>query len=63
MALSPRQVRDQIQTARKAGLLDDGPAWTLKGQAARTFVPDLGHDIQRSRRAEPTLEMGRRFPR
>ncbi len=54
--LSPSQVDDQIQAARKIGLLEDGPGWTLKGQAARSFVQDLGREIEQSREEEQSLE-------
>jgi hypothetical protein len=55
-SLSPNQVSDQLQAARKAGLLDDGPGWTLQGQAARSFVQDLGREIEQSRETEQSLE-------
>ena len=55
-ALSPAQLRNQLQAARKAGLLDDGAGWTFKGQAARGFVQEMGREIEQSRSAEHRLE-------
>jgi hypothetical protein len=54
--LSLAQVRNQLQAARKAGLLDDGPGWTLKGQAARSFIQDMGRQLEQSRQVERRLE-------
>jgi hypothetical protein len=64
-SLSPAQVRNQLQAAHKAGLLDDGPGWTLKGQAARSFLQDMGRVLDQSRQFERGLEdqlIKRRFP-
>ncbi len=55
-SLSPKQVRDQLQAAQKAGLLDDGPGWTLKGQAAHSFLQDIGRVLDQSRQFERGLE-------
>jgi hypothetical protein len=63
-SLSPSQVRNQLQAARERGLLDDGPGWTLKGQAARSFVQDMGRVLDQSRKVERGLEdqlINRRF--
>ena len=55
-ALSPRQVREQLNNARKAGLLDEGPGWTLQGKAARDFVQDMGKQIEKTREVDRRLE-------
>jgi hypothetical protein len=46
-ALSAAQMGAHLAVARKVGLLDDGPAWTLKAAAARTFVQDVGRQLER----------------
>jgi hypothetical protein len=46
-ALSAAQMGAHLAVARKVGLLDAGPAWTLKAAAARTFVQDVGRQLER----------------
>jgi hypothetical protein len=46
-ALSAGQMGAHLAVARKVGLLDAGPAWTLKAAAARTFVQDVGRQLER----------------
>ena len=55
-ALAPSQVREQLNNARKAGLLDEGPGWTGQGSAARTFVLDMGKQIEKTREVDRRLE-------
>jgi len=55
-ALAPSQVREQLNNARKAGLLDEGPSWTGQGPAARTFVLDMGKQIEKTREVDRRLE-------
>jgi len=55
-ALSPSQVREQLQLAKKSGLLDDGATWTFKGAAARTFVSDISRQLDQTRDVERRLE-------
>lgn len=47
---------NQLQSAQKVGLLDDRPGRTLKVQAARSFVQNLGRVLNLSRQTEPSLE-------
>jgi hypothetical protein len=55
-ALSVSQVRNHLQSAQKSGLLDDGPGWTFKAAAARTFVQDIGRQLDQIRAADRRLE-------
>ena len=55
-ALSPSQLRAQLQLAKKSGLLDDGAAWTFKGAAARTFVSDISRHLDQNRDVDRRLE-------
>jgi hypothetical protein len=55
-ALSPVQVRTQLDAARKSGLLDDGPGWTFKASAARAFTQDVGRQIEQTRNVDLRLE-------
>ncbi len=55
-ALSPSQVRAQLQLAQKSGLLDDGAAWAFKGAAARTFVSEISRQLDQTRDVDRRLE-------
>jgi hypothetical protein len=55
-ALSPSQVRAQLQLTQKSGLLDDGATWTFKGAAARTFVSEISRQLDQTRDAGRLLE-------
>jgi hypothetical protein len=48
-SFSTTQVREQVIAARKVGLLDDGPAWTFKAAAARTFAQEVLRNLDRDR--------------
>jgi len=41
-ALTTEQVAAHLARAHQVGLLADGPAWTLKGKAAWTFIEEVG---------------------
>jgi hypothetical protein len=49
---SPKELRDHLQNARTAGLLDDGPAWTLKADAARNLAHDIDRQLTMSKQIE-----------
>jgi hypothetical protein len=55
-AVAPSQVRAALKVARDQGLLNDGPAWTLKASVARTFSQDLSREFARGQELERTLE-------
>ena len=48
-ALSPAGLRRQLDVARKARLLDEGPAWTFKAAAARQLAQDMTKEFERNR--------------
>jgi hypothetical protein len=48
-SFSTTQVREQVIAARKVGLLDDGPTWTFKAAAARTFAREVLRNLDRDR--------------
>jgi hypothetical protein len=53
---SPGQLRAHIETARKAGLLDEGPGWTLKGAAADKLALDMNRDLAHGKQLERYLK-------
>jgi hypothetical protein len=55
-AFAPAQLRALLATARKDGLLDDGPGWALKGAAARALSQDIGRQLDQNRTVERGLE-------
>jgi hypothetical protein len=53
--LAPTELRESLAAFRKAGLLDDGPAWTLKTGAARSLTPELARTLDRALDADHLL--------
>jgi hypothetical protein len=54
-ALAPVELKTSLDAFRKAGLLDDGPAWTLKAAQAKSLTQDLGRTVERAIDAEDLL--------
>jgi hypothetical protein len=54
-ALAPAEMKTSLDAFRKAGLLDDGPAWTLKAAQAKSLTHDLGRTVDRAIHAEDLL--------
>jgi hypothetical protein len=54
-ALAPAEMKTSLHAFRKAGLLDDGPAWTLKAVQAKSLTQDLGRTVDRAIHAEDLL--------
>ncbi len=52
----PKEVGTHLQSARVAGLLDDGPGWTFKSAAARNLVHDIDRQLTASKESERQLE-------
>lgn len=47
-AVAPAELARSLTAFRKAGLLDDGPGWTLNASAARSLAQDLARTIDRA---------------
>ncbi len=47
-AVAPAELDRSLAAFRRAGLLDDGPGWTLKASAARSLAQDLARTIDRA---------------
>ena len=54
-ALAPAEMKKSLHAFRKSGLLDDGPAWTLKAVPAKSLTQDLGRTVDRAIHAEGLL--------
>jgi hypothetical protein len=54
-AVAPAELRRSLAAARQAGLLDDGPGWTLKAGAARSLAQDLARTMDRAMDADRLL--------
>src|SRR6185436_7674113 len=54
-SLAPAELRRSLASCRQAGLLDDGPAWTLKAAAARSVAQDLVRTMDRALEADRLL--------
>jgi hypothetical protein len=54
-ALAPAEMKTFLHAFRKAGLLDDGPAWTLKAAQAKSLTQDLVRTVDRAIHAEDLL--------
>ena len=53
--LAPSELRKSLAAFRDAGLLDDGPGWTLKAGQARSLAQDFGRTIARAMDADRVL--------
>jgi hypothetical protein len=47
-AIPPAELRASLASFKRAGLLDDGPAWTLKAGTARSLAQDLARRMDRA---------------
>jgi hypothetical protein len=54
-ALAPTELRKSLEAFRQAGVLGDGPGWTLKAAPARALAQDLGRTIDRAVEADRVL--------
>ena len=54
-ALAPAEIKESLQAFRRAGLLDDSPAWTLRAAQARSLSRDLARTVDRAIHAEDLL--------
>ncbi|HZL21148.1 MAG TPA: hypothetical protein VFG23_25660 [Polyangia bacterium] len=54
-SLAPAELRKSLAGFREAGVLDDGPGWTLKAAPARSLAQDLGKTAERAMDAERLL--------
>jgi hypothetical protein len=53
--LAPTELRKSLEAFRQAGVLDDGPGWTLKAGPARALAQEFGRTIDRSVEADRLL--------
>jgi hypothetical protein len=54
-SLAPAEMQKSVEAFRKAGLLDEGPGWTLRAGGARALALDLGKATDRAVEAERVL--------
>lgn len=54
-AVVPSDLRKSLSAFRSAGLLDDGPGWTLKAGAARSITQELARTVDRAVDADRSL--------
>ena len=54
-ALAPAEIKESLQAFRRAGLLDDSPAWTLRAAQARSLTVDLARTVDRAIQADDLL--------
>jgi hypothetical protein len=54
-ALAPIELERSLASFREAGLLGEGPAWTLKAGSARSLAQDFGRTIDRAVEADHLL--------
>ena len=54
-ALSPSQLKTNLGIAKRAGLLEDGPDWTLKAAAAREVLGEISLHTDRARQVDQHL--------
>jgi hypothetical protein len=53
--LAPTDLRKSLEAFRQAGVLDDGPGWTLKAAPVRALIQDFGRTIDRALEADRIL--------
>jgi hypothetical protein len=54
-SLAPAELQKALEGFRKAGLLDEGPGWTLRAGGARALAQELGKTTERAVDAERVL--------
>jgi hypothetical protein len=54
-ALAPSELADSLSAFRQAGLLGDGPGWTLKAGQARALARDFGRTVEQALDADTIL--------